>query len=105
DWALREMRSPEGGFCTSFDADSDGHEGRFYVWDREEVRGLLPPNEYAPFAARFGLDREPNFEGRWHLHGFESLESIAENLDETAETIETRIGSARHSLLAARNAR
>ena len=71
DWALREMRSPEGAFYSSLDADSEGSEGRFYVWDREQVRALLPPDEYAALAQRYGLERPPNFEGAWHLHAFE----------------------------------
>ena len=68
DWVLRDMRSPEGGFYSSLDADSEGHEGKFYAWNRAEVRALLTPREYAAFSRRFGLDRAANFEGEWHLH-------------------------------------
>ena len=57
-WALREMQSPDGGFYSSLDADSEGHEGKFYVWDREDsARASLPPEEFAVFAPRFGLER------------------------------------------------
>ena len=66
-WVLREMQSPEGGYYSSLDADSEGHEGKFYVWDREEVRAALSAEEFAVFAPRFGLDQPANFEGRWHL--------------------------------------
>ena len=68
-WMMREMQSPEGGYYSSLDADSEGAEGKFYVWDREEVRRLLTPEEYAATAAHFGLDQPPNFENRyWHLY-------------------------------------
>ncbi len=66
-WLLGEMRAPGGAFHSSLDADSEGEEGRFYTWSREEVEALLTPEERAAFAACFGLDRPPNFEGRWHL--------------------------------------
>ncbi|HUQ25749.1 MAG TPA: thioredoxin domain-containing protein [Burkholderiales bacterium] len=67
-WIMREMQSPEGGYYSSLDADSEGEEGKFYVWDREEVRQLLTADEYAATAAHFGLDQPPNFEQRhWHL--------------------------------------
>jgi uncharacterized protein YyaL (SSP411 family) len=67
-WIMREMQSSEGGYYSSLDADSEGEEGKFYVWDREEVQRLLTPDEYAVTAAYFGLDQPPNFENRyWHL--------------------------------------
>ena len=68
-WVMREMQSPQGGYYSSLDADSEGEEGKFYVWDRDEVQRLLTPEEYAAAAAHFGLDQPPNFENRhWHLH-------------------------------------
>jgi len=68
-WMMREMQSPEGGYYSSLDADSEHEEGKFYVWDRDEVQTLLTPEEYAAAAAHFGLDQPPNFENRhWHLH-------------------------------------
>ncbi|HET7198403.1 MAG TPA: hypothetical protein VFI86_07030, partial [Burkholderiales bacterium] len=68
-WLMREMQSPEGGYFSSLDADSEHEEGRFYVWTREEAQALLSAQEYAAFARRFALDAPANFEGRyWHLH-------------------------------------
>ena len=100
DWVLREMRSPEGGFYSSLDADSEGHEGKFYVWDRDEVRTALTEEEFAAFAARYGLDREPNFEGRWHLHAFRSVEEVASALDRPREERRSALRSARRSCCA-----
>jgi uncharacterized protein len=105
DWALRDMHSPEGGFYSSLDADSQGREGKFYVWTVSEVQALLTAQEYAAFAPRFGLDRTPNFEGEWHLHTFASLDSIAESLKESTEAVRAMIDSARSKLLKARNLR
>ena len=105
EWTLREMRAPDGGFFSALDADSEGHEGRFYVWDRGEVEALLTPGEYAAFARRFGLDREPNFEGAWHLHCFSSVEQVAEEQGLTPAATAELIDSARARLLATRNHR
>ena len=104
-WALREMRAPEGAFYSSLDADSEGHEGKFYVWDVSQVRELLPAAQFAPFAARFGLDREPNFEDRWHLHVRRPLDAIARELDLGETEVSTGIDAARRTLLAARGTR
>jgi uncharacterized protein len=105
DWALRDMHSPEGGFYSSLDADSQGHEGKFYVWTPGEVQTLLTAEEYAVFSPRFGLNRAANFEGEWHLHAFASIESIAESLTLSADAVGTLIASARAKLLQARNLR
>ena len=105
DWALRDMHSPEGGFYSSLDADSQGHEGKFYVWAAGEIQALLTPREYAAFSPRFGLERAPNFEGEWHLHTFASVDSIAESLEESPETVNALIDSARAKLLKARSLR
>ncbi|HEU5468350.1 MAG TPA: thioredoxin domain-containing protein [Steroidobacteraceae bacterium] len=104
-WALREMRAPGGGFYAAIDADSEGHEGRFYVWRRDEVERLLAPDEYRVLARRFGLDRDPNFEGAWHLHGFVAVDRAAEELGLPQPEAEALLASARAKLLAARAAR
>ncbi len=68
DWLLRDMRHEGGAFFAALDADSEGHEGRYYLWTPDEARGLLSREAYDCFAARYGLNREPNFEGsHWHL--------------------------------------
>jgi uncharacterized protein YyaL (SSP411 family) len=105
EWANREMQSPEGGYYSSFDADSEGHEGKFYVWDREEVRQRLTAEEYSAFAPRFGLDRAANFEGRWHLHIYQPVETIAQNLDLSPAGVAALLESAREKLLPLRGAR
>jgi uncharacterized protein YyaL (SSP411 family) len=66
DWMLADMRDKNGGFYATRDADSEGHEGLYYLWDPDTVRDLLD-DDYDVFASRFGLDEDSNFEGRWHL--------------------------------------
>jgi uncharacterized protein len=64
DWALRELRQPEGGFASSLDADSEGEEGRFYVWTPAEIRDTLGGELGAAAIAHFGVTEAGNFEGR-----------------------------------------
>ncbi|HUL92778.1 MAG TPA: thioredoxin domain-containing protein [Burkholderiales bacterium] len=81
-WVMREMQSPEGGYYSSLDADSEHEEGKFYVWTPDEVRALLTADEYAVLAPYYGLDGPPNFENaHWHLRVVgSSLEKGAEDL-------------------------
>jgi uncharacterized protein YyaL (SSP411 family) len=73
-WVMREMQSPEGGYYSSLDADSEHEEGKFYVWTPDEVRSLVSPDEYAVLAPHYGLDGPPNFENtHWHLRVVRAL--------------------------------
>ena len=73
DWALREMRGPEGGFCSALDADSEGVEGRFYVWTAAELRTVLGDELGDAAIAHFGATEDGNFE-----HGSNVLEARGE---------------------------
>jgi hypothetical protein len=71
-YLAREMRAPDGGFFASQDADSEGEEGRFYVWTPEEVRGVLGPAHADAFCAAYAVTPEGNFE-----HGATVLWDVA----------------------------
>ena len=84
-WVLREMQSPDGGYYSSIDADSEGEEGRFYVWSREEVETVLDAAEYAVAARHWGLAGSSNFENNhWHLRVAADLPAEQETLLEAA---------------------
>jgi len=80
DWMLREMRGPEGGFHSALDADSEGEEGRFYVWTPEQIREMLgeeserpnrikfPTEQVGDLMRFFGVTEQGNFEGKNVLH-------------------------------------
>ena len=104
-WVLREMQSPEGGYYSSLDADSEGEEGRFYVWDRDEVRAYLGESDYPLFARRYGLDRAPNFEGRWHLNAYLTTAQLATEFSLTEAEVRQRLAANDATLLAQRERR
>jgi hypothetical protein len=96
DWALGEMQLPEGGFASSLDADSEGDEGRFYLWQAAEARALLAADEWRVASRHWGLADAANFEhSAWHLR-------VAAPL---AVEDATALASAREKLLAARQTR
>ncbi|MCH2177601.1 MAG: thioredoxin domain-containing protein [Mariniblastus sp.] len=66
EYTTREMQDESGGFYSALDADSEGEEGKFYRWSREEIQLALEPGEYALFASVYGIDQEPNFEGEYY---------------------------------------
>ena len=105
DWLMREMQSAQGGYYSSMDADSEGEEGKFYVWTPELVRTLLTAREYQLLAPHMGLDQPANFEGHWHLHISKSLPEIAEALSLDVNEAEQIINSARHKLYVQRKGR
>ena len=122
NWVMAEMQSPEGGYYATLDADSEGHEGKFYAWTQDQVRDLLSEQEYAVMARRFGLDRPANFEvhggisvaggtmpgateGAWHLHAFKDTAAIAKELNLTEEQVMETLGQARQKLFEAREQR
>jgi uncharacterized protein YyaL (SSP411 family) len=94
DWALREMRGPEGAFYSALDADSEGEEGRFYVWTPEEIRAVLAAPDQTnciKFSAQqvenlmqfYGVEEGGNFEGRSILHQAGGVDASGpEGLDE-----------------------
>ena len=86
-WLAREMTDAGGGFYAALDADdSEGVEGGAYAWTREEVREVLGNDQdYSLFAASYGLEQAPNFEGRWHLR------AVGETSDERLQTCRERL--------------
>jgi uncharacterized protein len=107
DWLMREMTAPGGGFCASLDADSEGHEGRFYVWTREEIDAVLGAADGGYFADCYDVTAAGNFEGKNILNRLRSLqggdtagaEGVARR-DLAAE--QSRLAALRHKLLEAR---
>jgi uncharacterized protein YyaL (SSP411 family) len=106
EWVLREMQSPEGGYYSTLDADSEGEEGKYYLWTPEAVQAILDPEEYRVVAHRFGLDRAPNFEGKaWHFHVFEDATALSQRLEWDPQTVGRLLASARDKLYHAREQR
>ena len=101
-WMMREMQHPEGGYFAAQDADSEGVEGKFYVWRRDAVKRILTEDEYLVVETLYGLDKPANFEGKWNLHRRDAWRSVVERLylDEDQATV--LLASAKAKLFAER---
>jgi uncharacterized protein YyaL (SSP411 family) len=104
-WVAAEMQSPDGGYYSTLDADSEGVEGKYYVWEPGVLKRLLTETEYAAVAARFGLDREPNFEGRWHLNVARGLDAVATRCALGPDQVRGLLRDAAHKLRRHRSTR
>jgi uncharacterized protein YyaL (SSP411 family) len=77
DYVLREMTDPAGGFYSTQDADSEGHEGKFFVWDIAEINTALSERDASLFCDYYNITKAGNFEGKNILHVTSSLEEVA----------------------------
>jgi uncharacterized protein YyaL (SSP411 family) len=105
-WLHREMTAPGGAFFSALDADSEHEEGKFYVWQRDEVRSLLTDEEFTVVEPHYGFDRPPNFEHvAWNPIVATPLEDVAKSLGIPADTANARLATVRSKLFAARSLR
>ena len=102
DHILDDFQSDEGGFYAARDADSEGEEGRFFVWDRSEVESLLSGEEGRIFCRCYDVSEEGNFEGRNILHLPHDLDAIAHSEGILLEHLEAQLKRNREALKAQR---
>jgi hypothetical protein len=96
-WLVREMTTSEGAFSASLDADSEGEEGKFYVWSLAEITDVLGQEDTAYFADRYDVTPDGNFEGHNILN---HLNDLPRNMED-----EEKLAPLREKLLAARGRR
>ncbi len=113
EYVQRDMTSPEGGFYSAEDADSEGEEGLFYLWTADELREVLGADEAALFARAFGVEAEGNFRdeatqrrsGRNILHLARPLAELAADLEVEEGALRARLDEARGKLFRMREKR
>ena len=105
DWIRRDMQHAEGGYFSALDADSEGEEGKYYLWRRDAVKRLLTDDEYLLVATLYGLDKPANFEGRWNLRRGDAWRAVLDRLGFERETGGSLLASAKAKLLAERDTR
>ncbi len=104
DYVLREMTSPEGGFYSAQDADSEGVEGKFYVWDRQEIQSILG-DDAALVIQAFGVTEAGNWEGRTILRLVQDAKQLGETFGIETNRVNQRLANAREKLYAVRSQR
>ncbi|KXK55196.1 MAG: thioredoxin domain-containing protein [Chlorobi bacterium OLB7] len=106
DYLERDMTAPNGAFYSAEDADSEGEEGKFYVWTMEELRAALPDRELAAVVRFYGIEEEGNFEhGKNVLHTSATLADVAEALGTDIPEVEQLLATARERLFQLRQQR
>jgi hypothetical protein len=105
EYVLRDMTHEEGGFCSSEDADSEGEEGKFYLWELAEVRELLGPERADQFCYVYDVSDVGNFEGRSILNLPKTISQCAALRGWDGDSLTTQLRESRATLLAARNRR
>lgn len=113
EYVLRDMRAPEGGFYSAEDADSEGEEGKFYLWTRDEILKLLGPEDGEIFCQVYNVSVEGNFKeestgqktGKNIIYWSKSWEELTSILGKTREELWWKIESAREKLFNAREKR
>ncbi len=88
DYVVREMTSPQGGFYSTQDADSEGEEGKFYVWTPEEIKASLPVEDVQMFLTYYDVTPEGNFEGKNILNVPRPAQAVADELETSLEVLQ-----------------
>ncbi|HEY3520613.1 MAG TPA: hypothetical protein VGK80_06175, partial [Rhodanobacteraceae bacterium] len=105
-WLTREMTASNGAFFGALDADSEGQEGKFYLWTREELCAILDEAEFAAIEAGYGLEGAPNYESRgWHLVKARTFDQIAQAMGRPPGEVQRLLNAARLKLFDARTQR
>ncbi|MDT5060312.1 MAG: uncharacterized protein QOH63_771 [Acidobacteriota bacterium] len=105
DYVLREMTDERGGFYSTQDADSEGHEGKFFVWTIDEVKGVLVEEDAALFCAYYDVTAVGNFEGKNILHVSRTVEDVAKEAKVPAERLQEALERGRRKLFEVREQR
>ncbi|HEV2124768.1 MAG TPA: thioredoxin domain-containing protein, partial [Chloroflexota bacterium] len=105
DYVLREMTSSEGGFYSTQDADSEGEEGKFFVWTPQEIQDLLGEEDARLFGLYYDVTERGNFEGKNILHTARSLQEVAERAGVSEERLSQAIDRGKRILFEAREQR
>ena len=105
DYVRREMTSPEGGFYATQDADSEGEEGKYFVWTPEEIKDALGDDDARLFMTYYGVRPGGNFEGHSILFVPRSAAEVSCQLGVTEATLEASLARSRQALLARRERR
>ncbi|MEZ4265370.1 MAG: thioredoxin domain-containing protein [Myxococcota bacterium] len=104
-WLLREMEAPEGGFYTAQDADSEGHEGRFFGWTKAQFGAVVGASDAKLASELLGVSGPPSFEDGYVLWRARELDSVAQQFGLAPADAAARLDAARAALFAARESR